>query len=289
MPPQQPQPPSQTPYNGGPAPQYGPNPPGQPMQPGQPQPGAAPYPPQPGQPAPGAYPQQQPIPAPQQPFNPLTGFRLTGHFRGPQPTIPAAPERPTTPYDFFMNNQPKAIKKPGLPFPKPKTAGAQIAWIAGGGLAVVILIGLITLAVPSSDPKIALVTVAQAQTETLRLCTLGQQQATLSSTKGFAVNCALSLTTEQRQLTSYLSKAGVSLKGKVLSGGFNSTADKRLTASKSASDYDDVFKSVMENQLTTQTRSIQQANVSPLTTVTEKQALAKYSDATKLLLQQLKQ
>jgi hypothetical protein len=254
-------------------------------------------PPQPGQPAPGLgqqlppapYPNQQPQP-PAQPYNPSTGFRLTGRFKGSQQSIPAAPGRPTSPYDFFMNSQPRA-KKSNLPFPipKPKTAGAQITWIAGGGILLVIVIGLITLSIPKGDPKLALVTVAQAQTETLRICTLGQQEATLSKTKGFATNCSLSLLTDQRQLVAYLSKAGAGVKGTALAQGKNTTANSRLTAAKSASNYDAVFNSVMEGQLTTQTRAIQQAAGSPATTLTERSALTKYGDSTKLLLQQLKQ
>lgn len=188
-----------------------------------------------------------------------------------------------------MNPQSKQ-KNGGVQSPfKNASKGAQLAMIAGGGLLLVIILGIATLFLPKGEPKLALVAVAQAQTETLRICSAGLKQAKLAPNRSFAVNCSLAMTTEQRQTVAQLGKAGVDADGDLLKQGQNAKADQQLAAAKNASNYDEVFVSVAQAQLTTQARLIKQAGLSASTTTTEKALLAKHAESTKLLLQQLGQ
>lgn len=175
-----------------------------------------------------------------------------------------------------------------MPF-KNASIGIQIAMIAGGGLLLVILIGIATLFLPKGDPKLALVAIAQAQTESLRICSLGVQQAKVAANRDFAMTCTLAMTTEQRQLLAQLDKAGISVKGNTLSAGRNQKADQLLASAKSSSNFDEVFREVSQQQLVSQANLIKQAGLSPSTNAAEQALLVKHAESTKLLLQQLKQ
>lgn len=197
--------------------------------------------------------------------------------------IPPPPPRPQSPYDFFMDPQkPKSEKKP---FTLP---GNKFVWIIGGGVALIGLITAVALSAPKEIPKLTLVAVAQAQTETSRLCSQGVQDAKLQPTKSFALNCHLTQLTQSRQLANQLKKSNVPIGDDILGGGRSSTSDSKLKSAKSSSNYDETFITVMEAQLQKQSSAIKKAAASAEANVTERQLLNTYVESTKLLTTQLK-
>lgn len=266
----------QNPYGAGPPSPYGPQAaPGQPAQPYQA--GNMPAVPQPGQPYPGGTP--YPGPSPVTPYTTPAG---TAGKPG-DAVIPPPPPRPESPYDFFMNPQkPKAQKKPlGLP-------GNKFVWIIGGGVALVGIITVVALSAPKQLPKATLVAVAQAQTETARLCTEGTKDAKRQLTKSFAYNCVMTQTTQSRQLVAQLAKSGSAPDGKVLGATRSAAADTKLKSAKTSSDYDDTFVTIIEAQLKKQTSAIKQAAASTEANPDERKLLTTYSQSTELLTKQLK-
>lgn len=251
------------------------------------------------QPLPGqgmpAVPQQSQgqAPSPDFPYTqqqaPATPYVPPSNPKGKAPdVVPPPPPRPTSPYDFFMENQPrKPINPKGL-LPN-KLPGNKFVWIGAAAVAALLLMTVTALFAPKADPKLSLIAVAVAQTETLRICTKGDQEAKLQPTKSFAINCSLVQTTERRELTAALSKVGIKTGEKVLEQGKNAKSDQQLSSAKSSSAYDETFKEVAKSQLTSQSRAIKAALTDPTTTATERKLLNKYTESTQLLVQQLEQ
>lgn len=285
MPPYPPQGPAPGP--GGIQPPYPPQPGGQfPVQPNQP--GMPPYPGQPPYPGPPAMPGQ---PAgPYQPQPSVTPYTPPASLnqRGPDP-VPPPPPRPESPYDFFMAERQPVRKAPSLALPAGGIKGLKFSWIIGGAVGLLLIIVLATLLAPRSPDKLALLSVAQAQTEAMRICDDGVKNSKTRQNKSFAINCSLSMMTDQRELVAYLNKAGTSANGKNLGLGRNAKADSQLAAAKGASNYDDAFQTVAKAQFATLNRALKQAAAAPDTTATERKQLNKYNEAAQLLIKQLEQ
>lgn len=207
--------------------------------------------------------------------------------------IPDAPppSREGSPYDFFMDTTAAkpAAGKSGFGLPGAGGPDSKLVLFAGGGLLLVIVLVVIMLAVPNKPAKAELITVNQAQVETLRLCTTAASHIKYKAIENFNGNCLLTMTSQSSSMTAYLTKAGANIKGKVLGLGYNKDADKALAAGQSSSNYDNAYKEVINAQLNRQERVIQTAYNASSTTVKEKERLKDYSDATKLLLKQLNQ
>ena len=249
------------------------------------------------QPAPGQPPQpyaagsMPPVPQPQpgQPGNPYaqqppaTPYMVPAGVAGKPPDMVAPPPRPQSPYDFFMNPQkPKPQRKP---FQLP---GNKVVWVIGGGVALIGLITVVALSAPKEIPKFSLVAVAQAQTETTRLCNAGIKDAKLQPTKGFAYNCAMTQTSQSRQLANQLKKSNVPIGDDILGGMYSAANDSKLKAAKTSSNYDATFVDIMDAQLKKQTTVIKQATASPEANATERELLKVYTESTALLTTQLK-
>lgn len=179
---------------------------------------------------------------------------------------------------------------PQKPKPQKKSfqlPGNKIVWVIGGGVALIGLITVVALSAPKDIPKFSLVAVAQAQTETARLCNAGVKDAKLQPTKSFAYNCAMTQTSQSRQLSNQLKKSNVPIGDDILAGMYNSANDAKLKSAKTSSNYDETFVSIMDTQLKKQATVIKQAAASSEANATERELLKVYSESTALLTTQL--
>ncbi len=165
----------------------------------------------------------------------------------------------------------------------------KLVWIAGGGIALVVIVTIVSLFLPKGNPKLELVAAAQSQSETLRICNEGVKQAKLQSTRNFVANCTLSLASEQSALLTQLARSGLKIDGKILAQGRNTKFDQQLKSAQSASNFDDTFTTIAESQMNTYVAAMKRAAAAPSTTDNEKALLSKQFQSSQLLLQQLKQ
>jgi hypothetical protein len=199
------------------------------MQPQQP-----PYPPVPDQPV-----TAPPAPGYPQPLQPYTDF---SHHADVKPN-----------YDFILADSQK-------PKRQLLNGGSRIKKI------LVLLVGLIILIILFSFVKgllkagkpfneASLISVAQDQAEIQHLITVNSDQtdsANLStSDQNFLLTGALSLQTEQAQLTKYFSSNGVTVPPALLGGKISSSIDTEILNSKAANTYNQTFTSAMQAELTT--------------------------------------
>jgi hypothetical protein len=233
--------------------------------PGQPQPGMPPYP-APGQP----YPQQNPNLAPGaaaipgQP--PLPPYQMPANRNKNQASdLPPPPDAPSTPYDFFMQPKPAMPLNPlpvsgkhlgNYPGKPDNTNKNKFIMLIAGAAGLILILILISVFAPKNPAPTQLFGLAQTQQEIIRLCTQGGTKAKYRSTRYFAVTCSTGLTSSQKQLLAYMSKAGYGYNAKQLGLKASSQADSRLKGATSSSTYDDVFRDILEADLTSYDRAL---------------------------------
>lgn len=160
------------------------------------------------------------------------------------------------PYAFIMNP---------APAPKHSFLGGDnkalklLVIVAGATFVIIVLAVILTSVLSKSSPDATLTTLAQEQTELIRVATQGETQATAESTKGFAYNIDLSIGTNQQQLLAYLSKHGVKIKEKQLTLKQDASTDTLLTNAKATSTYDSALQKVLKAQLEAYIIDIQKA------------------------------
>ena len=210
----------------------------------------------------------------------------------PNPAPVQAPEPGSPghdPYEFITN--PAQAPKPAIPILVGSTSSTmQRALIAVGGLVVLIIIVIIAASLLSGGGfnATSYETVAEEQTELIRIATLGTNQAVGQPAKNFAVSAELSLTTSQQQLLAYLQKNGHKLSTKQLALKHNAATDTQLTAAQASSSFDATFTSIMQQQLTTYLSSLKSTYASA-SGKTGKQLLNTDYNAAQSLLTQSKQ
>jgi hypothetical protein len=284
MQPQSPYGPPQ-PYNS----QGSPNPQGQP-QPGQPYP---PYPPQPGQ----AYSQQ---PTPGQAVNSGSASQPPMPVYAPPPGLQSAPSQPndmpppppaaTTPYDFFLDQpKPHAPSSPLAASGKRYGAAAlggqginKFALIIGGAIVIAIILGIVALLLPKDTTSPQWFAIAQRQQEIIRVCTLGGK-AKYQSTRNFAITCQTGVTSSQRELLAYMKKSNLGYNLKQINLLADAKTDAKLKTAASSSTYDDVFREIIQQQLTTYNRALT-TQLGVTTTANGREVLTKNQRSAELLL-----
>lgn len=230
-----------------------------------PQNGSYPYPNQPPAPyAPtGAMPSTQPQ---YQQYGQYAGgpampqYQPPANYQQHNRPVPLPPPPPVkkTPYDFFMQQKHPTNTK--APIPGPKQAGfkGKLIWIAGGAIAIMLVIVVIGALTPKDTTSQNLIIVAQTQQEVVRVCSQGSDKAKAQANRNLAINCSLSVGSDQAQLVAYLAKQGVKVTTKQLSLSINASNTSALTAATATSNYDDVFKTVATKQLTAYANVLQQ-------------------------------
>jgi type II secretory pathway pseudopilin PulG len=196
------------------------------------------------------------------------------------------PQQPSPNYDFIMN--------PGQA-PKPQRFGggsmaSRLLLIAGGLFVLVIIVGIVLKLLTGgggSVNKAAMLSIAQDQTELIRLAQRGSQDSVSQANKNFSVTLDLGMQSEQTALFNYLSKNGVSFKPNELSLKQSANADQQLNSAKSSSTFDQVYEGIMERQLQAYQRDLQSAyqGAGP----NAKKVLSANYDASELFLTQLKE
>lgn len=181
-------------------------------------------------------PQQYP-PAPQPP-------------QAPQAPLPQHnPNDPNDPYAFIMGS---GTPQPQGKFNLPKgNSTLQRALIFGGGFVVLLIVGLMALSVLSGGGghKDQLLTIAQEQTEIVRIAELARNERTIRSTttSNLASSTSLSVSTSLRQTLALI--GGKPPAPKVLALKKSAKVDALLTTAASNNQYDEAFVSTLKTKL----------------------------------------
>jgi hypothetical protein len=203
-----------------------------------------------------------------------------------QMPAPQAGEKPigqpaNNPYGFITNPS-VAPKKSGF---GGNSAMRLLAIVGGAGLVLVILAVVLVSVFAKGESPQSLTSLAQQQQELIRIATLGEQQASLNTTKNLAYNVDLSVSTSQAQLISYITKSGTKLTEKQLALKQDAKTDTLLTNAKATSTYDTALQKALAGQLQTYISDVQQAYNNAKSTTLKKTLAANYK-AGKALLDQ---
>lgn len=207
------------------------------------------------------------------------------------------PQQPyTDPYSNPYNNQYDFIMNPQAPQRRPVlnlnggSMGMRIAVVAGG-LVVLILIIVVVSSLFSGGGNVPnLTTVAEDQSEAVRVANLAVQDdsshVTQVTTMNFAQNASLSIASDRAQLTTFLSSHGSKLSPNTLALKSNPATTQALSAAASSSTFDQAFLTAMQTDLETYASDLKQAYLHSQNT-TEKQILSNDYNNEQLLMKQL--
>ncbi len=163
----------------------------------------------------------------------------------------------TNPYDFLNET-----KKPRKPF-KLGNAGKRerMLLVAGGGalLAIIIVIIFGTLAKSGGNATEDLITLAQQQTELVRVATIGTTKARGTAAQNLAVTTAATIQSDQTTTLALLQKSKIKVSSKQLLLGKNTKTDLLLTQAEQNNQFDEVFTSQITAQLTAYQKTIKKA------------------------------
>jgi len=178
--------------------------------------------------------------------------------------------------------------KSGKPrMPGNNSFGKRIGIIIGAAVAVMIVLGIITMFLPKGGNSEALIKLAQAQTELARISQQGSQQGKSQATLNLAQNSQLSLLTSQGHVVDYLAKHGTKVNKKSLSATKDTQTDAKLKAAASASNFDEVFNEIFLAQLNAYIKSLK-TTYDTSTIESERQLIKQEYDVAQLLLEQTK-
>jgi hypothetical protein len=180
-------------------------------------------------------------------------------------------------YDFIMSNG--APAKGGL------NKKMRIAIVAA--LAIVLILGgLIINTLLSSAGKEntqTLLTIAERQTELMRVADLGIVGARSNTVQNLAVTTKLSIQSDQNAMLSVLKSNKIKTDPKKLTGRKDVKTDKALTQAEQANSFDETFTKILQTQLAEYKKDLKQA-YDAATKPKTKQALSlQYTHATDLV------
>lgn len=204
---------------------------------------------------------------------------------GPTPTPATPPPGQQNPYAFIMDDKPNQPKRSLLPSGGSK--GARLGLMAVGGLVVLVIGFMLVSLLFGGDKNKAqqLLSIAQQQTELIRVADLTERQTAVqrTSTQALAINTSLSLTSSQQQILPLLKKAGMKNYEKKLELTKSSKTDQQLAAAVQDNNYDQVFTDVITTGLKKYQTSLKQL-YSTTKSTKEKQILqSAYKDASVLM------
>jgi hypothetical protein len=195
--------------------------------------------------------------------------------------MPPESNQPQGNYDFILSD-PQVPKRKLFNSSKPSTS--KILIIAGGSVVLIVLIVIISsLFLGKGNDSASLVTLAEQQNELVRVSTKGVPDVAQQSTKNLATNIEFTLTSDQKQLLSYLSSIHTKVNPKSLLLKENLLTDKQLTNAVAIDTIDTVFIQIMQTQLTSYQQSLKQVYDKSSKT-SEKQILNNAYSNAKLLL-----
>ncbi len=186
----------------------------------------------------------------------------------------------TNNYDFIMNPAQPARKNP---LGGNSTAARLLVLVGGLFLVIAVIVVLMKIIGGSQGlNKPAMLSVAQDQTEIVRLTTYAASNATSESKKNFSLTTTLSVSSQRDDLLAYLAKNHYTVKPKSLMLKHDATVDQQLEAARSSSTFDTAYGDVMKRELTSYQKDLRSAykTAGP----TGKTLLTKQYDQTQLLL-----
>jgi hypothetical protein len=199
-----------------------------------------------------------------------------------QPVYPQ--QQPSDPYEFITSSgqQPK-----GSLLPSGNSMKQRILVVVGGGAVFLILIIIIANIVSGSgnNGTEKLVSIAQQQTEIVRIASIGMQQAQSQDSKNFATTADLSVLSAQQQMVDFLAQHGRKIKTKELVLKHSAQTDNQINAAVAASSFDETFKPIMQNQLQQYSLALKQLFPSIKNADTRQMISNDYDDAQALLEQ----
>ena len=183
---------------------------------------------------------------------------------GQYPGMPAQNPQPGQsghdPYGFIMNPQPPA-KRPTKLLPSGDSPLQRLA-IFGGGLVVLIIIFAIVMSFIGKSGQVGMddvITVAQEQSELLRIATAAGEDTSSLATQNLASNLALSMQSAQNQTVAYLKENGHKVGTKTLALKRSTATDTTLQNAKEAGTYDSTFRGIVQTELTDYESSLTKA------------------------------
>jgi hypothetical protein len=185
------------------------------------------------------YPQQPGLP-PQQPPQPP----VQGPYTQPAPA----------PYDFIINPESPVARRSTLPgLPPANSLLLRVIYGVVGLIILLILFSVIKGLIVGKPKLDSFVSIAQDQQELIHLATnaaaTAQQQSLSTGNQNVAATLELTITSNQAQITKYLSTNHLKVNTKTLSLKQNTTVDTELTNAQSAGTYNQAFQQVIESQL----------------------------------------
>lgn len=166
----------------------------------------------------------------------------------PAPPPIQPPSVPRNSYDFITN--PGVAPKKGI-LPTGGTKQSRILLVIGGFLGLII-IGMIIFAVInglSSSQKEDWLTLAQKQTELIRITDIATAKAQLRDTKNLAATTKASLISSQKTVNSLAKKNGATISSKTLALGKDINTDKQLTSAEQTNQFDATFQVLLKKEL----------------------------------------
>ncbi len=152
------------------------------------------------------------------------------------------------PYDFITNSPPQK-KKSLLPGGGSKTTRLILAVLGGAVLIGLILIVVSLFGRGSTALKSDYTSLAQQQTELIRVSGIGVSKARQADAKNLAITAQLSLTSQQASTLALAKKAGAATDNKSLAAGRNTKTDDLLTRADQANQFDEVFTATLRDAL----------------------------------------
>ncbi|MDB5169936.1 MAG: hypothetical protein JWN82_332 [Candidatus Saccharibacteria bacterium] len=200
------------------------------------------------------------------------------------------PQQPTPPnhsgnYDFILNPaaQPRKTVLGG------GSSMAMRALVVVGGLFVLAIIAAVLMQFLGKSSggfdKSAMLSVAQDQTEIIRLATRGTADSKLQPTKNFAITASLGMATEQAELLQYLAAHGYKPGDKDLLLKQSAQVDTQLDGAVSSSTFDTVYAGIMKQELQTYQQDLSTAYSSAKSASAKAALKARYATADMLVTQ----
>jgi hypothetical protein len=169
--------------------------------------------------------------------------------RGGLPVQPGAQADPQNPYGFIMDTQ----RMPKQSMLKPGSLRGKLLIVVLAGLIITLLIvGASSLLKRGSKATIdALVSLVAEQQEIIRVSDIGIKTTTDSNVTTLAETTKVSIISQQKTLSTYLTDRGVILTAAMTGAKFDKTTDATLTSAYQNSQFTDTFTAALKANLTT--------------------------------------
>ena len=153
--------------------------------------------------------------------------------------------------------------------------------VVGGGIGLIAVIAIIfgIFAGTASKTPAEVLSIAQQQTELIRIAEIGAKDARGTAAINLASTIRATLETDQASTTALLKKLNATADQKTLALGRNAATDALLTQAKQTNNFDEVFIQTMTTQLTSYQASIKRVYDSTDSKATKDLMKEQYSHA----------